>query len=96
MNFPRSPNIESGICRNVYGGGWRGDVGYAKYINGSKVLYVEKDGSITEIKVPKPGFPSLDAEAIRVIKAMPKWKPGYQRGQAVRVLLTLPITFRLK
>ncbi len=57
---------------------------------------VEKDGSITEIKVLKPGFPSLDAEAIRVVKAMPKWKPGYQRGQAVRVQFTLPITFRLK
>ena len=57
---------------------------------------VEKDGSITEIKVPKPGFPSLDAEAIRVVKAMPKWKPGYQRGQAVRVLFTLPISFNLK
>jgi len=57
---------------------------------------VEKDGSITEIKVPKPGFPSLDTEAVRVVKAMPKWKPGYQRGQAVRVLFTLPITFRLK
>ena len=45
---------------------------------------VEKDGSITEVKVIKPAFPSLDAEAIRVVKAMPKWKPGYQRGQAVR------------
>ena len=57
---------------------------------------VEKDGSITEIKVPKPGFPSLDAEAIRVVKVMPKWKPGYQRGQAVRVQFTMPINFSLE
>ena len=57
---------------------------------------VEKDGSITEVKVIKPAFPSLDAEAIRVVKAMPKWKPGYQNGRAVRVLFTLPINFSLK
>ena len=57
---------------------------------------VEKDGSITEVKVVKPGFPSLDAEAVRVVKAMPKWKPGYQRGQAVRVQFTMPINFSLK
>ena len=57
---------------------------------------VEKDGSITEVKVLKPGFPSLDAEAIRVVKAIPKWKPGYQNGRAVRVLFTLPINFSLK
>ena len=57
---------------------------------------VEKDGSITEVKVIKPTFPSLDAEAIRVVKAMPKWKPGYQRGQAVRVQFTMPINFSLK
>ena len=57
---------------------------------------VEKDGSITEVKVLKPGFPSLDAEAIRVVKAMPKWKPGYQNGQPVRVQYTVPINFSLK
>ena len=57
---------------------------------------VEKDGSITEVKVIKPTFPSLDAEAVRVVKAMPKWKPGYQKGQAVRVQFTMPINFSLK
>ena len=57
---------------------------------------VEKDGSITEVKVVKPTFPSLDAEAIRVVKAMPKWKPGYQNGKAVRVQFTMPINFSLK
>ncbi len=57
---------------------------------------VEKDGSITEVNVVKPGFPSLDAEAVRVVKAMPKWKPGYQNGKAVRVQFTMPINFSLK
>ena len=57
---------------------------------------VEKDGSITEVKVIKPTFPSLDAEAVRVVKAMPKWKPGYQKSQAVRVQFTMPINFSLK
>ena len=57
---------------------------------------VEKDGSITKVKVIKPTFPSLDAEAVRVVKAMPKWKPGYQKGQAVRVQFTMPINFSLK
>ena len=57
---------------------------------------VEKDGSISEVKVVKPGFPSLDAEAVRVVKAMPNWKPGMQRGQVVRVQFTMPIEFRLK
>ena len=40
--------------------------------------------------------PLLDAEALRVIKMMPKWKPGKQRGKAVNVLYTLPVTFRLQ
>ena len=57
---------------------------------------IEKDGSITDVKVMKPGFPSLDAEAVRVVKAMPKWKPGYQNGKAVRVQFTMPINFSLK
>ena len=57
---------------------------------------VEKDGSITEVKVIKAAFSSLDAEAIRVVKAMPKWKPGYQNGQAVRVQFAMPINFSLK
>ncbi len=37
----------------------------------------------------------IDAEAVRVIKAMPKWKPGMQKGQPVRVKYTIPVTFRL-
>ena len=56
---------------------------------------VEKNGSITEAKVMKPVDPLLDAEALRVVSAMPNWNPGKQRGKEVRTRFTLPVTFRL-
>ncbi len=56
---------------------------------------IEKDGSITDVKVLRGVDPALDKEAIRVIKSMPKWKPGKQRGKPVRVSFNLPITFTL-
>ena len=57
---------------------------------------VEKDGSITDVKIAKSVDPSLDKEAVRVVKSMPKWIPGKQNGSAVRVKYTLPVTFRLQ
>ena len=57
---------------------------------------VERDGSITDVKVVKSVDPSLDKEAVRVTKSMPKWIPGKQNGSAVRVKYTLPVTFRLQ
>lgn len=57
---------------------------------------VERDGSITDVQVVRGVDPSLDREAIRVIQSMPRWKPGQQRGQAVRVRFTLPVVFRLQ
>ena len=56
---------------------------------------VEADGSITNVKVLKNVSDEIDAEAVRVINAMPKWKPGSQSGKAVRVKYTIPVTFRL-
>jgi TonB family protein len=56
---------------------------------------VKKDGSITDAKVVKSVAPSLDAEALRVINAMPNWTPGKQGGQPVNVKYTVPLTFRL-
>lgn len=56
---------------------------------------VERDGSITDVKVLKSADPSLDKEAVRVTKSMPKWIPGKQNGSSVRVKYTLPVTFRL-
>lgn len=57
---------------------------------------VEKDGSVANPVVAKGVDPALDKEALRVVKAMPKWKPGKQRGKAVRVKYTVPVTFRLQ
>lgn len=57
---------------------------------------VEKDGSITHITALHSVSPELDAEAVHVISAMPKWKPGTQRGEAVRVRFAVPVTFRLQ
>ncbi|MFD2566394.1 energy transducer TonB [Pseudotenacibaculum haliotis] len=56
---------------------------------------IDKDGSLTDITAAS-GFPTLDAEAIRVLKMMPKLEPGEQRGKKVRVRMRLPILFRLQ
>ena len=56
---------------------------------------VETDGSVTDVHVAKQVFPSLDAEAIRVVQAMPKWMPGKEKGKVVRVKYNLPIVFRM-
>ena len=58
---------------------------------------VNRDGSIVDVEVVRSaGDASLDKEAVRVIKSMPKWKPGKQRGKAVRVKYTLPVNFKLQ
>ena len=57
---------------------------------------VERNGSITDVQVAKSVDPSLDKEAVRVVKAMPHWIPGKQNGSAVRVKFTVPVTFRLQ
>ena len=57
---------------------------------------VEKDGSVNEVKVMKGVGGGCDEEAVRVVKAMPKWKPGKQEGKPVRVSYMMPITFKLQ
>ena len=57
---------------------------------------VEKDGAVTGVKTVRSVTPVLDAEAVRVIKAMPKWTPGRQGGQPVRVKYNVPVSFRLQ
>lgn len=56
---------------------------------------VERDGSLTNMKVVKGVSDDLDAEAIRVMKLSPKWEPGKQGGVAVRQNYTVPISFAL-
>jgi len=57
---------------------------------------VEKDGSITKVKVLSGVDPSLDKEAVRVVSMSPKWKPGKQRDRAVPVTYTFPVIFQLR
>ena len=66
---------------------------------GGKVMVmfvVETDGSISNVRVARKVFPSLDEEAVRVVKTMPKWKPGKEKGRLVRVNYTLPVVFSIK
>lgn len=57
---------------------------------------IDTDGNINDIKVIRGINPILDAEAIRVVESMPKWKPGKQEGKPVKVSYILPIVFKLK
>lgn len=57
---------------------------------------IKKDGSIGDVKVLRGADPSLDAEVVRIIESMPKWKPGTQRGEAVDVRAIFPAVFRLQ
>ena len=57
---------------------------------------VERDGSASQVETIKGVDPELDREAVRVVKAMPKWKPGRQQGKAVRTRFIVPVVFRLQ
>lgn len=56
---------------------------------------IEKDGSVTDVKVVKSVSPSIDAEAIRVVKLMKDWMPAKKDGKTVRSRMKLPVAFRL-
>jgi len=57
---------------------------------------VEKDGSVSNVKVVRGVDPTLDKEAVRVVSSSPKWKPGKQRDRAVKVTYTFPVIFQLR
>ena len=57
---------------------------------------VEKDGRVSNVRLLRSVQPSLDKEAIRVVKSMPKWTPGKHNGKPVRVRFNLPVMFKLK
>jgi periplasmic protein TonB len=58
-------------------------------------LVIEKDGSVSHVKVSKGVSPEIDREAVRVVMASPKWAPGMEKGKVVRVSYTLPVYFDL-
>ena len=55
---------------------------------------VEKDGQVGQVTIKVPLFPSCDEEVVRVLKQMPKWKPGTNQGLPVRCFMQVPVTFR--
>lgn len=69
----------------------------AKGVQGRAIVQfiVKEDGSVSNAKIVRSVDPAIDAEAIRVVNSMPKWKPGTHRGQAVKVKYTLPVNFNL-
>ena len=96
-NMPEFPGGPSGVMAYL-----RRSIQYPaeaqeSYITGSvRVSFVvEKDGSVSNVKVIKSVHELLDREAVRVVKAMPKWQPGMQNGKPVRTRYNLPVTFRL-
>jgi TonB family protein len=68
-----------------------------KGIQGRVILrfVVKTDGTIDDVQVSKSLDPACDEEAVRAVKAMPKWTPGKQKGEAVAVFYTLPVIFKL-
>ena len=70
----------------------------AKKIQGRVTLQftIETDGSVTNVTVLKGAYPSLDKEAVRVVSSSPKWEPGIQNGNPVRVTFTFPVIFGLR
>lgn len=96
-NMPEFPGGDLGLMKYI-----QKNVKYppiAKEYNITGKVYisfvVDQSGSVTNVKVVRGVDKNLDAEAVRVIKSLPKYKPGKQRGKAVRVMFTVPINFTL-
>ena len=96
-NMPEFPGGDLGLMQYI-----QKNVKYppiAKEYNITGKVYVsfivDRSGSVTNVKVVRGVDKNLDAEAVRVVKSLPKYKPGKQRGKAVRVMFTIPISFTL-
>lgn len=93
--MPRFPeNLSAWLARNIQ----YPPVAQENGIQGRVVVtcVIDHDGSVTDVKVVKSVDPSLDKEALRVVKRMPKWEPGRQNGKTVRVKYTIPVTFNMQ
>ena len=96
-NMPEFPGGDLGLMKYI-----QKHVKYpaiAKEYNITGKVYVsfivDKSGKVTNVKIVRGVDKNLDAEAVRVVKSLPKYKPGKQRGKAVRVMFTIPINFVL-
>ena len=97
VNMPEFPGGDLGLMKYI-----QKNVRYpaiAKEYNITGKVYisfiVDKQGSVTNVKVVRGVDKNLDEEAVRVVKSLPKYKPGKQRGKPVRVMFTIPINFTL-
>lgn len=97
-DFPEFPNGEDNMYKYL-----GANIKYPKDalengIQGTVVVkfVVEKDGTISNVKAIRKIGGGCDEEAVRVVKRMPRWKPGKQRGKPVRTEFTLPIQFKLR
>ena len=95
--MPEFPGGAAGMMKFIAENVKYPEEAYSKGIDGRVLVQfiIEKDGSVTNVKVIKKVNDAIDAEAVRVVKAMPKWKPGKQNGREVRVKYTIPVSFRL-
>jgi len=96
-NMPQFPGGDLGLMKYI-----QKHVKYpaiAKEYNITGKVYVsfivDRQGKVTNVKIVRGVDKNLDAEALRVVKSLPKYKPGKQRGKAVRVMFTIPINFTL-
>tara|TARA_B110001454_G_scaffold218981_1_gene248918 strand:- start:1478 stop:2128 length:651 start_codon:yes stop_codon:yes gene_type:complete len=96
-NMPEFPGGDLGLMKFI-----QKNVKYpaiAKEYNITGKVYVsfivDRQGNVTNVKIVRGVDKNLDAEAFRVVSALPKYKPGRQRGKAVRVMFTIPINFTL-
>ena len=96
-NMPEFPGGDLGLMKFI-----QKNVRYpaiAKEYNITGKVYVsfivDKQGNVTNVKIVRGVDKNLDAEALRVVSSLPKYKPGKQRGKAVRVMFTIPINFTL-
>ena len=96
-NMPEFPGGDLGLMKFI-----QKNVRYpaiAKEYNITGKVYVsfivDKQGNVTNVKIVRGVDKNLDAEAVRVVSSLPKYKPGKQRGKAVRVMFTIPINFTL-
>jgi protein TonB len=95
--MPQFPGGESSLMKYLLYNVKYPKEAFKKGIEGKVIVsfIVTQDGSIKDVHAQKAVHPVLDAEAVRVVQSMPKWKPGMQDGKYVNVHYTLPIQFKL-
>lgn len=96
--MPQFPGGDAEMMKYLYGAIKYPTIAAENGIQGRVVIrfVVGKDGVVSDVQVVRPLDPSLDKEAVRVVKTMPKWIPGKQNGRNVAVYYTLPVTFKLQ